>query len=80
MSVHDIAGQMLAQAAEQSTVNPKQIVLGLSVACSIGGYITGQWRKPGKGKQPAELRTAMLWFVLGSIMVAMLGLAMRGMQ
>lgn len=79
MSLHQLAGEMLAQ-ADTGTTNPKQIGLGLSVAFSIAGYITGQWRKTGKGKRSDAQRTAMLWFALGATMVLALGLAIRGMR
>ncbi|WP_406298078.1 hypothetical protein OG948_21335 [Embleya sp. NBC_00888] len=79
MSLHQLAGEMLAQ-ADTSTTNPKQIGVGLSVAFSIAGYIAGQWHKGGKGKRSDAQRTAMLWFTLGAVMILALGLALRGMR
>ncbi|MYW03478.1 hypothetical protein [Streptomyces sp. SID3343] len=78
MSLNEIAGQMLAQTAtDERAVNPKQIGVGLALTFGIGGYIGGQWRKAGKSEAG---KTARLWFILGTLMLGGLALALRGMQ
>jgi len=77
MSLHDIAGQMLAQAAtDESTANPRQIILGVAGIFGAGGYVTALWRDSVRLKR-ADPR---LWFILGLVVAAGLALTLRGVK